>query len=71
MILLNELGTKKYKPYVQLLEDSLIKLEKSEAVMEQSIEEINKERKYVQVFLDPFYVSKNSRKAVWILLTRK
>ncbi len=49
MELLQEFGPTKYKPYVQLLEDELVMLEKDHGQMAKTIEEINKERKYAQV----------------------
>ena len=52
MELVNEFGADKYKPYVKVLEDELTMHEKDQAQMEKSIEEINKERKYLQVILE-------------------
>ena len=73
MQLLNEFGPKKYKPYVQVLEDSLTKLEEKDSLMQQSIEEINKERKFLQVkeILCEIYYSKNSKKIPLIQLMRR
>lgn len=48
MKLLGELGPIKYRPYVQVLEDSLTAAERQDAAMVECIEEINKERKFAQ-----------------------
>jgi len=50
MELLNEHGPVKYKPYVKVLEDELVMQETENSELAKSIEEINKERKFSQVF---------------------